>query len=92
MGAGDAFSNATIEGPETILARNWGLKALSIMNLATYLEGLFFGAFFFWRLFFLAPFCFSSGKKERKKRGDAYVERAGPQALKGVLGCNTLKP
>ena len=49
-------------------------------------EGLFFGALFF------APFCFSAGKKERKKRGDAYVERAGPQAPKGVLGCNTLKP
>ena len=50
------------------------------------MEGLFFGALF------LAPFCFSPGKKERQKRGDAYVERAGPQAPKGVLGCNTLKP
>ena len=51
-------------------------------------EGLFFGALFF------APF-FWGGRpsalgKERKKRGDAYVERAGPQAPKGVLGCNTL--
>ena len=49
----------------------------------------YFSAPFF---LFLAPFCFSAGKKERKKRGDAYVERAGPQAPKGVPGCNTLKP
>ena len=49
----------------------------------------FFGAlFFFWRPSVLAQ----ERKKERKKRGDAYVERAGPQAPKGVLGCNTQKP
>ena len=56
----------------------------------------YFSAPFFFFLapffFFFAPFCFSAGKKERKKRGDAYGERAGPQAPKGVLGCNTLKP
>ena len=51
-------------------------------------EGLLFGALFFCA-FFLAPFCFNAGKKERS---DAYVERAGPQAPKGVLGCNTLSP
>ena len=51
-------------------------------------EGLFFGFFFFF-LFFLAPFCFSAGKKERSH---AYVERAGPQAPKGLLDCKTLSP
>ena len=53
---------------------------------------VFWGGPVFRRLlapFFLALFCFSAGKKERS---DAYVERAGPQALKGVLGCKTLKP
>ena len=44
--------------------------------------------FFFWRPSVLAQ----EREKERKKRGDAYVERAGPQAPKGMLGCNTLKP
>ena len=35
------------------------------------LEGLFFRGFFFF-----VPFCFSAGKKERKKeRSDAYMER-----------------
>ena len=48
----------------------------------------FFAPFFFWRPSVLAQ----ERKKERKKRGDAYGERAGPQAPKGVLGCNTLKP
>ena len=53
----------------------------------------FSAPFFLGRPFFLAPFCFSAGKRERKKeRSDAYVERAGPQAPKGVLGCNTLSP
>ena len=78
-----------------------GLPRGGFMKLASrfrsepysFTEGLFFGAFFFLAPFFcLAPFCFSAGKKERKKRGDAYGERAGPQAPKGVLGCNTLKP
>ena len=61
------------------------------------MEGLFFGALFFF--FFGALFFFwrpsvlvQERKKERKKRGDAYGERAGPQAPKGVLDCNTLKP
>ena len=55
------------------------------------------------RAYFSAPFSFfwlplfffvlaQERNKERKKRGDAYVERAGPQAPKGVLCCNTLKP
>ena len=48
----------------------------------------FWVPFFFWRPSVLAK----EGRKERKKRGDAYVERAGPHAPKGVLGCNTLKP
>ena len=46
-------------------------------------EGLFFGAFF------LAHLCFRAGKKERS---DAYLEKAGPQAPKGVLGCNSMSP
>ena len=53
------------------------------------MDGLFFGAPFFLRPFFWVHFCFSAGKKERS---NVYVERAGPQAPKGVLGCNTLSP
>ena len=58
------------------------------------MEGLFFGALFFCALFFFwrPSVLAQERKKERKKRGDAYGERAGPQAPKGVLGCNTLKP